>query len=45
MKYRETGEMAQPGQPVLRIDDPSVIEVSAFCLRSIMTVSSQGQLP
>ncbi|MBN2372691.1 efflux RND transporter periplasmic adaptor subunit [bacterium] len=29
-KIREIGEMAQPGQPVLRIEDPSVIEVSAY---------------
>ena len=29
-KFRETGEMVQPGQPVLRIEDPAVIEVSAY---------------
>ncbi|MGA1796244.1 MAG: efflux RND transporter periplasmic adaptor subunit [bacterium] len=29
-KLREIGETAQPGQPVLRIEDPAVIEVSAY---------------
>jgi len=29
-KIRETGETAQPGQPVLRIEDPAAIEVSAY---------------
>ena len=29
-KIREIGEMAQPGQPVLRIEDLAVIEVSAY---------------
>lgn len=29
-RYREPGEMALTSEPVLRIDDPSVIEVSAF---------------
>ena len=28
--YQEVGEMAAAGQPVLRIEDPSVIEASAF---------------
>ncbi|MBN1626753.1 MAG: efflux RND transporter periplasmic adaptor subunit [Deltaproteobacteria bacterium] len=29
-RYREPGEMAGAGTPVLRIDDPSVLEISAF---------------
>jgi len=29
-RLREPGEMGQPGQPVVRIDDTSVVEVSAY---------------
>jgi len=29
-RYREPGEMGQPGQAVVRIEDPAVVEVSAF---------------
>ncbi|MBN2560938.1 MAG: efflux RND transporter periplasmic adaptor subunit [Phycisphaerae bacterium] len=29
-RFQEPGEMGNPGQPVLRIEDPSVVEVSAF---------------
>ncbi len=29
-RYREPGEMSGAGTPVLRIDDPSVLEISAF---------------
>ncbi len=29
-RFREPGEMAAAGQPVLRIEDPSLLEVSAF---------------
>jgi len=29
-RVREPGEMGQPGQPVVRIDDTSVVEVSAY---------------
>ncbi len=29
-RYQEPGEMGSPGQPVLRIEDPSVVEVSVY---------------
>jgi len=29
-RFQEPGEMGQPGQPVVRIDDTSVVEVSAY---------------
>ena len=29
-RFKEPGEMGQPGEPVLRIDDTSLIEVSAY---------------
>jgi len=29
-RLHEPGEMANPGNPILRIDDPSVVEVAAF---------------
>ncbi len=30
VRFQEPGEMGQPGQPVVRIDDTSVVEVSAY---------------
>ena len=30
MRLSEPGEMGQPGKPIIRIEDPSLIEVSAF---------------
>ena len=29
-RFKEPGEMGQPGEPVVRIDDPSLIETSAY---------------
>jgi RND family efflux transporter MFP subunit len=29
-RYKEPGEMGNPGEPLLRIDDPRVIEISTF---------------
>jgi RND family efflux transporter MFP subunit len=44
-KIRETGEMAQPGQPVLRIDDPAVIEVSAYLPAEYYDRIIPGEIP
>jgi RND family efflux transporter MFP subunit len=30
MRFQEPGEMGDPGKPVVRIEDPTVLEVSAF---------------
>lgn len=30
IKYRELGEMVDIGQPIFRIDDPSILEISVF---------------
>jgi len=42
-RMQETGEMGAPGQPVLRIEDTSVVEVSAFLPASLYAAIPPGQ--
>ena len=41
-RFREEGEMAAAGQPVLRIEDPAVIEASAFLPARYYTQIHEG---
>jgi RND family efflux transporter MFP subunit len=42
-RMQETGEMGAPGQPVLRIEDVSLVEVSAFLPASLYAAIQAGQ--
>lgn len=44
-RLREPGEMGSPGQPVLRIDDTSVLEVAAFLPAENYGEVAPGQTP
>jgi len=42
-RFKEPGEMGQPGEPVVRIDDTSLIEVSAYLSSQYYPQVIQGQ--
>jgi len=45
LRLQEPGEMGSPGRPVLRIDDPTVVEVAAFLPAQYYGQVVTGQTP
>ncbi|MFA5293233.1 MAG: efflux RND transporter periplasmic adaptor subunit [Phycisphaerae bacterium] len=42
-RFKESGEMGKPGEPALRIDDPNLIEVSAYIPAQYYAEVTAGQ--